>query len=180
MVEVASSVEEEPGFVSAEVAGTNGVASEDADAPHEIETDEYCAATFGDTASDTGRDEAPLDKDPISLADQRPSTEAAQFDQDVCGMEDSVMGGTGTASAINEGEQDSFVGLLEVGLHDLLEMEAAGECAPTLGPIGDSKPGKLEGWTSDIVSDRERPRTEKTGGDVIMEERAETRKVASM
>ncbi|KAF6793377.1 hypothetical protein CSOJ01_13958 [Colletotrichum sojae] len=59
-------------------------------------------------------------------------------------------------------------------------MEAAGECAPTLGPIGDSKPGKLEGWTSDIIPDRERPRTEKTGGDVIMEERAETKKAASM
>ncbi|KAJ0359366.1 hypothetical protein COL26b_014372 [Colletotrichum chrysophilum] len=178
MVEVASSMKEEPDFVVTEVAGTNGVTNEDADAPHEIEADEHCVAIFGNTASDCQRDEAPSGKDPISLADHRLPTETAQFGQDVCGTEDYVMGGTDTASAINQSEEDSFVGLLEFGLHDLLEMEGDGNCAPVLGPVDESGLGKLEGGSTDINSDQERSQMEKTGGEGLMEARAETSKAA--
>lgn len=56
MGEVASSVKEAADSILAEVAAANGVATEDADAPHEIEADEHCVATFGDTAPETQQD----------------------------------------------------------------------------------------------------------------------------
>ncbi|KAF4473969.1 hypothetical protein CGGC5_v016913 [Colletotrichum fructicola Nara gc5] len=174
----APSVKEDPDSVRATDAAADEFESGDADAPYEIEADVHCLATFGDTASDTQRGETPSEEDPFSSAGQGSPTEAAHFGQDICGVEDCVMSGTGTASAANAGEQDSFVGLLEDGLHDLLAMEADGECRPTTGPTDDSKLDELEGWSSELISDRERPQIEKTGDDGMTKGRAETSEAA--
>ncbi|KAK1975302.1 hypothetical protein LZ30DRAFT_693710 [Colletotrichum cereale] len=156
VVEVASSVKEEPETVAAEDAAANEITSEDTDAPHEIEADNHGVGTFGGATPGAQQDEAPSDEDPISSADQGLLTGTAKFDQNVSGVGDSVMGGNDTASAINASEEDSFVGLLEIGLHDLLEMEADGACAPAAGPVDASKLSILEEWSSNIIPDRER------------------------
>ncbi|WQF77060.1 hypothetical protein CDEST_02074 [Colletotrichum destructivum] len=170
---------------AAEVADANEVANEDSDAPHEIETNDNGDADICGIASDAQQDDARLDEDPVNLAQHEIPTETALFSEDRNDMtEDFVMVDTDPAAETNAGEEDSFIGFLEVGMHDLFEMEAEttsrfdltdGGCQSTSGPVDNSGQEERPNTT---MPDWESGDVEKTRGDAVMENAAESNEEA--
>ncbi|KAK1641525.1 hypothetical protein BDP81DRAFT_403559 [Colletotrichum phormii] len=141
MGEVGSSVQGEPDVVGVEDAKAKEALSGDVDAPHEIEADDDGAAVFGGTVSDVPQDHADVDEDPNNPAGYQLPADTALFKHDVEGlMGGFVMSDTDTASAMNAAGEDSFLGLPEIDLHDLFEMEA---CASTFRSVGKVEGGDI-------------------------------------
>ncbi|GKT88547.1 hypothetical protein Ct61P_06397 [Colletotrichum tofieldiae] len=164
---------------AAEVADANEVANEDSDAPHEIEVNDNGVADICGIASDAQQDDAHLDEDPVNPTQHEIAAETALFSENRM-TEDFAMVDTDPAAETNAGEEDSFIGFLEVGMHDLFEMEAEttsrfdlvdGGCRLTSGPADNSG---QEGRPSTTMPDWESGEVEKTRGDAVMENTAES------
>ncbi|WQF76909.1 hypothetical protein CDEST_01923 [Colletotrichum destructivum] len=170
---------------AAEVADANEVANEDSDAPHEIETNDNGVADICGIASDAQQDDARLDEDPVNLAQHEIPTETALFSEDRNDMtEDFAMVDTDLAAETKADEEASFIALLEVGMHDLFEMEAEttsrfdltdGGCLSTSGPVDNSGQEERPNTT---MPDWESGDVEKTRGDAVMENAAESNEEA--
>ncbi|KAK1656941.1 hypothetical protein BDP55DRAFT_687469 [Colletotrichum godetiae] len=158
--EVGSSVRGTPDTVGDEDATAKEVTSGEADAPYEVEADDGGAAVFCGTVSGFQQDEADVGEPPSNPAKQGHRTDLAPLNHDVEGiMGDFIMSDADTAGSINAVEEGSFLGLPEIDLRDLFEMEA---CASTFLPVGDSELGK-QGQSSDAIPDQERSEVETSG-----------------
>ncbi|TIC97896.1 hypothetical protein CH35J_006574 [Colletotrichum higginsianum] len=170
---------------AAEDAEANEVANEDLDAPHEIEVNDNGVADDCVVASDAQQDDARSNEDPMNPAQHEVSTETALFNEDLNNMmEDFAMVDTDTTAETSAGEEASFIGLLEVGMHGLFEMEAEtisrldltdGVCLPTSGPV--DKSGQEE-QTNSTMPGGESVEVKKTRGEAAMENTAESNEEA--
>ncbi|WQF90552.1 hypothetical protein CDEST_15566 [Colletotrichum destructivum] len=165
--------------------GTNEVTNGDSDAPHEVEAIDNGVADDCGIGLDDQQDEARWDQDPTNPAQQKESKETALFNEGLNDkVEDFVMVDTDTTAETKADEEASFIALLEVGMHDLFEVEAettsrldltGGVCLPASGPVDNSgqeeRPNAtMPGWESMEVK--------KTKGDAVMENTAEANEEA--
>ncbi|WQF76850.1 hypothetical protein CDEST_01864 [Colletotrichum destructivum] len=165
--------------------GTNEVTNGDSDAPHEVEAIDNDVADDCGIGLDDQQDEARWDQDPTNPAQQKESKETALFNEGLNDkVEDFVMVDTDTTAETKADEEASFIALLEVGMHDLFEVEAettsrldltGGVCLPASGPVDNSgqeeRPNAtMSGWESMEVK--------KTKGDAVMENTAEANEEA--
>ncbi|KAI3534606.1 hypothetical protein CABS03_15111 [Colletotrichum abscissum] len=158
---VGSSVRGTPDTVGYEDATAKEVASGDVDAPHEIEADDDGAAVFGVTVSGVQQDDADVGETPSNPAEHEQRTDLAPLNHDgESMMEDFSMSDADTASATGAAEEGSFLGLPEIDLRDIFEMEA---CASTFVSVGDSELGTLEGQSSDTIPGQNRLEVELSG-----------------
>ncbi|GKT51721.1 uncharacterized protein ColSpa_11902 [Colletotrichum spaethianum] len=175
--QLTDSATEESVASAAEAAEANEVVTEDSDAPHEIEANDNGVADICGIASDTQQGDARLDEDPTNPAQHEIPTETAPFSENRDDMtEDVAVVDTDTAAKTNAGEEDSFIGFLEVGMHDLFEMEAktTSRFDPS-GPVDDSRQEEQPNTT---MPDWESGEVEKTRGDAVMENTAESNEEA--
>ncbi|KAL0929492.1 uncharacterized protein CTRU02_215658 [Colletotrichum truncatum] len=180
--ELAGSVTREDDASAAEAANANDdvkeIAHEEPDAPHDVEAIDSYVADFGGLALDAQKDDAGLDEDPMNPAQHELSTETCLFSQNLNEMTaEFTISDANVAGETNAAEEVSFMRLLEVGMHDMFDMDANistcdnNVCLPTSGPVDNSGQGEC---SNDNMTDWEMVEMQTTLGATKIEETADT------